>query len=166
MGFDPITLLVIGIGAVVAGTAVQMYGAAQQAKATATMYEYNAEVNRREAEQQRKISLEEQQIKRDELRRHLAAQRVAYAKAGVTPAGSPTEVMLQTVEDYSADIAMLALGRETAARRFESAAGLDVYRAGYARAAGPLQVGAALFGGISQTAQMGISYHLVQQGKV
>jgi len=155
----------IAVAATAAGiTVMQVMGMREEAKAQAAMYKYNAEVARRDAAAKRRASLEEQQIKREEMRRRLKTQRAQFAKAGFV--GSPMEVQLQTIETMVADISTLRYTRETEARRFESQAAIEMFKRKAAIKAGKIGVGTALFKGIGDIAMMGIKQKLTEQGKV
>ena len=163
VGFFVENAAAISAATMAAGTAMQMSGAHQAAKSEAALYKYNAALDRREAQQRRTASLDEQRIRRDQMRRTLKRQRVGVAKAGIQMRGSPFEAQLATVEAMSSDIAMLAYGRELEATGLEARAGIGRYRAGAARQAGRIGVATALVGGISDISKLGIRKHLAKQ---
>lgn len=159
-GADPLTLAIISASAMAAGAGVQAYGVRKRAKAERKMHERNADIDRRDAEQKRISSMEEQQIVRDRMRRHLEKHRASEAKGGFVMSGSPLEVQLKIAEVYSADIGMMMLGTELEAQRHETSAELSKYRAGYATQAGRIGVGSALAGGAASIASLGMEYQL------
>lgn len=156
------TLLADAIAVTIAGTAIQVMGARESAKAERAMYKYNAAVATQEAAQKRRATQEEQQIRRERMRRVLKTQRALYAKGKIRMTGSPIETQLQAVEDMASDIATYAYEGETQARRFESRAGMERFRAKTARQAGRMGVAGALFGGVSQIGMMGLQYKLAK----
>jgi uncharacterized sporulation protein YeaH/YhbH (DUF444 family) len=158
------TLAGAAVGSMVEGTAYQVRAARQAAKTQEAMYEYNAKVRQQEAAQIRRASLEEQHIRRDDMRRLLAKRRALYAKGGVTMAGSPMEAQLDVVSEFTEDISRMSLAYDIEAKRQLSGAGLETYKAKAAKRAGRLAVGTALFGGLSDIATLGLRYQLQKLG--
>lgn len=146
-----------------ASTMMQMKGARDAGKSEAALYAYNAALDRREAQQRRTASLDEQNIRRKQMRRELQSQRATIAKGGTTMSGSNLLIQLESAEVMSADIASLAYGRELEAVGLATGAGLKDYSAGAAERAGRLGVGTALVGGISDISRLGIQHYLTQQ---
>ena len=162
-GLDPLTLAVISASAMAAGAGVQAYGIRKRAKAESKIYKHNASIDRRDAEQRRISSMEEQQILRERMRKHLEKHRATEAKSGFMMSGTPLEEQLKIAEVYATDIGMMALGAETEARSLEQRAGISRYRAGYATQAGRIGVGSALLGGAGSIASLGMEYNLNNQ---
>jgi len=164
MGIETGVLIALSATAAGVGGYMQYQGQKQQADVQKSMMEYEADRRLRDAEYKRLASREMQQTRRDKLRKILSSQRAAYAKGGVTMAGSPTEVQLQTVTDIETDIAMAAWDFEVGARHDESAAALSVFRAGAARQAGKIGANTALVGMAGSMASLGASYKLQSMG--
>jgi hypothetical protein len=155
MSFGIAALAMIGTGA-----GLSAYGIRQQAKTQEKLYEYNAEVSRKDAAQIRTASLEEQQIQREKMRRHLAEQRAQIAKSGVTYSDSALEAQLRTAEIYAEEIGMMAYSSEIEAGRYESGAYVSRYKASEAQRAGRIGVGTALVGGAASMATLSMEYKL------
>ena len=155
MGLGYAAIAMMGVGMY-----VQARGASEQARAEAKMHKRNAEVAKKDAAQVRTSSLEEQQIQREKMRRHLSAFRAQTAKGGIRMSGSPLETQLAIAEVYATDIGMMAYGSEIEAKRYESQGALSRYRASAARRAGQLAVTSALVGGGSQMMGLGVNYQM------
>lgn len=119
------TLAIASLATAAVGTGVAVYGQVQQAKTAKAAGEYNAKVAENAALQAEMDSRENIRRKRDDNRRMLAMQRGRYAKAGVTEAGTPLEVMAETAGLLELDA--LEMGRQSRieANRLRSQAGYD-----------------------------------------
>jgi len=102
--------------------------AAQQAEGQARIFDYNAQVAQNEAQRTEMEARERARRMREENERALGAQRGAYAKSGVTSAGSPLMVMAETAglgelavadELYKADAQRSGLYTQAALERFK-----------------------------------------------
>ncbi len=153
-------LLAGGMAMTGLGMATGMKGARATAEASMDAAQYESSVYLEEAAQRRLMSIEEQGIMREQLRRKLKEDRAKYAKAGVRMVGSPFQAQLRVVEDMSYDIGMLAHIRETEAKRLEQRATLSRMRGGVAAKVGKLEMEQTLYGGIGQMSMMGLSYAL------
>jgi hypothetical protein len=110
-GYDAVSaavLLYAGIAAAAVSTGTALYSASQaasqaraQSKRAGEIAAYQTQV----AQQQKQL---EQARLADRQRRILAAQRVGYGAAGVSPEGTPLDVALQTVEESNYDAAIVA----------------------------------------------------------
>ncbi len=98
----------------------------------------NARTARREA------AFEEDRA-REQARRLLAAQRVGYAKAGVTPEGSPLEVAADTAAQQEIDALAIRWGGRQRAEAFRSA-GTSALVGGLGGAGGALLTGVTSWG--------------------
>lgn len=125
-----LTGLLIGGGAT--GLGLQMKGqyeagkaAETQTKSQAAWNEYSARLTEREAaEAQEAAAYEEKKFRRGG-ERLKARQRVLYAKAGVTPEGSPLEVMEETAAELEMDALMIRRGGQLGYQRYTAEAGLE-----------------------------------------
>lgn len=114
------------------GLGLQMKGqyeagkaAVAQAKSAEAWREYNAQLAEREArETQVAAAYEESKFRKGGVRLK-ARQRARYAKAGVTPEGSPLEVMEQTATELEMDALMIRRGGQLEYQRYTAEAGLE-----------------------------------------
>lgn len=146
--------------------ALGMAGARQQAEAEAAIYEHNARLYREEAAHKRRLSVEEQRIALEQMQSALSLQRAKYAKSGVQMTGSPLEVQLKSAEIMSADIAAMAYGRQTEARRLESRAQIERFKAKETKKAGRLAALAPLIQAGGQIVQLNLTKGLVSKGEI
>ena len=153
-------LMVAGVATMAVGTAMQMAGARQSAKAEATLYRYNAAVAEREAAEKERASREEQLIQREQAREVLKRQRVLYAKGKIMPSGSYLEVQLKSAKTMAADIAELTHTRTMEAGRLRSRATIERFKSKAALQTGRLGVATSLVGGVSDISRLGMSYYL------
>ena len=160
MGLKTSMLLLMG------GTVMQMRGVQEQADVAVATARHEAGVFRAEATARRRLSAEEQKLMRENLRTTLKRQRALVAKSGTTMRGAPMQIQLRTIEDMASDIGRLAFMRETEVRGFEQRAALSLMEAKFARKAGKLQKGQALFGGVTRIALLGLQHKLATQTKV
>lgn len=125
-----LTGLLIAGGAT--GLGLQMKGqyeagkaAEAQAKSQAAWREYNAQLAEREAaEAQEAAAYEEKKFRRGG-ERLKARQRALYAKAGVTPEGSPLEVTAETAREIEMDALMIRRGGMVGYQRYTAEAALS-----------------------------------------
>ena len=147
----------------IGGVAVQAMGARDVAKSEAALFKYNAALDRSEAQQRRVASMDEQQLRRDRMRRVLSKNRASIAKSGTTMGDSNLVFQLEAAENMAADIANLAYGRELESIGLETQAGVKDWQAKSSIRAGKIGVGTALIGGVSDLSKLGIQRHLRQQ---
>lgn len=153
-------LLAGGMAMTGLGMATGMRGVRAGTEASMEAAQYESSVYLEEAAQRRLMSLEEQGIMREQLRRKLKEDRAKYAKAGVRMVGSPFQAQLRVVEDMSYDIGMLAHIREIEAKRLEQRATMSRMRGKAAEKVGKIELAQTLYGGIGQMSMMGLSYAL------
>lgn len=125
------------IGLMIGGTTMSVINQAKQAKEQDKLYKQRAAVAEGEAKAVTKASEHAEREKRIEARKHLAQQKVLFAKAGVKPKlGTPSKVMKETEEEYMRDAGYIQEGGAVEAARLRSEAGLQrqegasAYRAG------------------------------------
>lgn len=143
------------------GLGLQMKGqyeagkaAESQAESEAAWNEYNAQLAEREAREAQEVAAYEEKKLRKGGERLKARQRVLYAKAGVTPEGSPLEVMEQTASELEMDALMIRRGGQLGYQRYTAQAGLErmagksaLLRGRAARRASYWKMGVTGFGG-------------------
>lgn len=163
---DPVTIGLImggtGLGLQMKGQYEAGKAADAQAKSQAAWNDYNAQIAEREAgETQAAAAYEESKLRKGG-ERLKARQKVLYAKAGVTPEGSPLDVMEQTAAELEMDALMIRRGGQLGYQRYTAEAGLErmvgrsaLLRGRAARRAG--RWGAAATG-LSGAAQLGYQY--------
>lgn len=103
---EPTTILMIGTAVAVAATA-----------AVGVVQYQQAQKNEKQAEQVAKF---EENAQRDRARRLMAAQRVGYAKAGVTLQGSPLDVIEDTAASAELDALAIRYGGASRAAAFRA----------------------------------------------
>lgn len=152
------------IAATVASTTLQIAGQYQagkaaeaQGKSQDALLEYNAQLAEREATEAQEAAAHEERLFRKGGERLKARQRVGYAKAGVTPEGSPLEVMERTATELEIDALMIRRGGQLGYQRYTAEAGLQrtagrsaLLRGRAARRASRIGMAGTAFGGAGQ----------------
>jgi len=155
---EPITLTTIlaisAISATAVSTGISMQAQRQQNKAASATAKYNAALAQRKADEERKMGLIKAEARRKQTQRLMSSQRAGYAKAGVTTAGTPLTVGLETAKNEALNALMINREGENAARGYEAEASAFNAQASNIKSAGRLAVGAELFGGIGSIASM------------
>ena len=115
-----------------AGLATQLVGqykagqaAEAEAESQAAWNEYNAQLAEREATEAQEAAAYEEKKFRKGGERLKARQRALYAKAGVTPEGSPLEKMEETAYELEMDALMIRRGGQLGYQRYTAEAGLE-----------------------------------------
>lgn len=152
------TLAIASLATAAVGTGVAVYGQVQQAKTAKAAGEFNAKMAENAALQAEMDSRENIRRKREENRRMLAMQRGRYAKAGVTEAGTPLEVMAETAGLLELDA--LEMGRQSRieANRLRAQAGYDRAMGKAGAQAAYLQAGATLLNSTSNMTGAAANY--------
>ena len=96
-----------------------------QAESEAAWNEYNAKLAEREAAEAQTAAAYEEKKFRKGGERLKARQRALYAKAGVTPEGSPLEKMEQTEYELEKDALMIRRGGQLGYQRYTAEATLE-----------------------------------------
>ena len=124
------TIAMLALGGT--GLGLQMKGqyeagkaARVQSKSQAAFNEYNAQLAEREAAETQEAAAYEEEKFRKGGERLKARQRALYAKAGVTPEGSPLEVMEQTAVELETDALLIRRGGTLGYQRLTAEAGLE-----------------------------------------
>lgn len=127
---EPTTILAIGTAVAVASTV-----------ATGVVQQQQAQQNEKTAKQAAAFDESQQ---RQKARQLLGAQRAAYAKAGVTLAGSPTDVIADTAAQAEIDALAIRWGGQQRAAAYRQQGSDALFSAG-AGAAGALLTGATAY---------------------
>jgi hypothetical protein len=151
------SLIMVGAGVLVAGTAVSAYGTYQAGQAQKAMGKYNADLAKNEAiakEQQSRF--ESLQMQKDK-ERLTAAQRAGFAKGGsMITEGTPLLLMAEQAGTMELDILNNQRNRAMEAQALRSQAKLDIYAGNQAaRAANIAAFGTVLSG--AGSAGMGVA---------
>lgn len=137
----------------IASAAMSVIGAIQQGQAARAAGDYNAAIARQNARWSRQQATEEERKFRIGARKELGRTRAAYAAAGVTLEGTPTDVLEEGAYTAELDALSIRHGGERRALGFESEAEIEKYRGkvgqrqAYFSAAGTLLGAAGSFGG-------------------
>ena len=114
----------VSLAATAAGGAMQFVGQRQQAKAAEATAEFNAKVAENEAirvEQERSEQARRTRIQNERL---LGKQKALVAKAGVTTAGSPLELMAETAGELELGVLDANRAARAKVQQLHSQAGL------------------------------------------
>lgn len=168
-----LAIAAIAIGG--AGLGLQMKGqyeagkaAEAKAKSEGAWREYNAQIAERESRETQVAAAYEESKLRKGGERLKARQKVLYAKAGVTPEGSPLDVMEQTAAELEKDALMIRRGGQLGYQRFTAAAGLERMMGRSALLRGREKRRASLWGtaatGLTGASQLGYQYSQMGKG--
>lgn len=145
---DPGTVAIV---LAVIGTTMSVQAQRQQAKSSRAVAKYNAALAQQKADEERRTAKLQTEARRKGSRRLLASQRAAFAKGGVTPAGTPFALMTETAKNEALSALFIGREGELSARELESRGELYSMQAKDIGKAGRLAVGGELLGGISTT---------------
>ena len=162
MAFTTTTLLAIGVGTALAGTAVSAVSQIQQGKEQQKWSEYNAAIAERDAKAATAAAGYEASQKRKETERLLGRQRALYGKFGVTMEGSPLELMSETAAEGELDALMIERTGAVRAQRYGEEATLSRMKGSSARKASYWGAGTTLLTGAGSAASSYGSYKLKQ----
>lgn len=137
---DPFTLALIGTG-------ISAVGAIQQGQAAKQTANYNAALADRNAviATQQSAAHEEAQRKLD--RRRMGAMRAGYSASGVTPDGSPLDVLGDSIAEAELNALNIRYEGQLAAQGYTESAGVSRRQGKQAEAAGYFNAGSALLTG-------------------
>jgi len=139
--------VLIGTGAVVAGTVMQANAQKKQGKQQQKWHEYNAAIAESKAKSEERSALMESGQKREEGRRLAARQSALYAKAGVSGI-SPIVVMQNSAIAVETDARMQAQAGVEASQFYQSDAAAQRLQGKQAKAAGKRAFATTLLTGI------------------
>lgn len=145
------------IGTSIAAAGVQTYSAYEQGKSQKAMADYNADVAKAEAAQLDKAGSVAAKEIRDNKRRILSSQNVAYAKSGVQSAGTPLLVEINTAADEEYNAMMTSYNYGVKSSQALSSSRLSRMTGRSASRAGVLGAGSSLFSGASDIARIKLS---------
>ncbi len=148
--FDPITITFIALAATAATLSV--VAAQEQADTNKKLADYNAKVAAQEAEAKRRAGAAQVDLLQERKERMLASSRASTAKSGITSAGAPLLVDIETAELSAFDQVTARYNTQVDVNRSLSEVNLYKYQGKQAKRAGRLAVGAAIFSGAAGVA--------------
>ena len=159
MGFDPVSLMVIGTAMGAAGKIQQGQVAAQEGAASQKLSQYNAALQEREAQAIEAKTAIDQKKQAEEADRGMSTMRAGLGASGaVMTAGSP--LLIQAKQASENELTNLGIGQEgaLAAGRARSQGAIDLYegkmaalRGKNARTGSYLSAGSTLLTGFSKS---------------
>lgn len=147
------------------GAQIETQQAVAKQQATASVFDYNAEIATQNAQQARGAAFQDATDLRIESRRKTSIAKARFAAGGVvTTAGSPLLVAMEQEKEGALAAERRLYSGELEARGFESQSIMDSYKADLARrnisfeqAAGGVRSSSATLSGISTLASVGTS---------
>ncbi len=107
---DPFSIMaVVAIASALFGA----YSSYEQGREQKKMYEYNAELARRQAEEARQQAQYQAERFREQGEGLKARQRLAFNVSGVTPEGTPTETLMDTAKKLELDAQAILYGGQS-----------------------------------------------------
>lgn len=144
----------IAAAAAVAASAVAAYSSVQAGQAQNKMAKYNAQVAEQQAKAQRDAAAYQADRAREQAAKNRSAQRVAAAASGVTPEGSPLELLGDTAAMDEMNALVIKYNGEVGASQSESRATLDRMQGRQAVTSSYLSAGSSLLSGASKASQI------------
>jgi hypothetical protein len=132
----------------IVGAVVGAVGQFMSMQAAANAAEYNAKVAERNAAAVRAQTGADADDKRRSNRRVISSMRAAYGANGFEMAGSPLDVMSDTVQEQEYDVAKLKYAGELKAIGYTQQADLYSMEADNARAAAPIGLASGILSGV------------------
>ena len=149
------SMAVIGVVAVVAGTGIAAYGQYQAGQSQKAMADYNAKLARNEAIARDQATAAETERMRSEKKRMISAQRAAAGKTGaMISEGTPLLVMAEDAGLMELDILNMKRTGAMQAQASRSEATLSKYEGKQAARAGMIGAGSTLLSGFGTAAGM------------
>ena len=142
----------LAMGASLAGTAMQGYGAYRGASDQASVDDYNARVMDADARLTERNTAAQMEMKTRETRRVLARQRALFGISGFTPTGSLAGVAQDSAEAGVLDALAIRYGGQTEATKLRNRGKVQRTRADQTRTTGYLAAGTSLLAGAASTA--------------
>jgi hypothetical protein len=130
-------------------SAVAAVSSGQQAR---RMGEYNALLAERQAEEKRQQAEYQANRQREQGEALRARQRLLFGVAGVTPAGTPTDLMADTAKQLEIDALAIEYGGESAGKSLELQANLRRMQGAASENAGWWNAGKSLLSGATTIA--------------
>ena len=142
----------IGKVAMVVGPPVlSAYGTYEAGKQQEANAEYNAEIMEQQAAEEKKAAQHEAKMIRKKGIAFKASQRVSFAKAGVTGAGTPMLVLQDTANKIEQDIAMTLRGGQVRSNYYRARGQLLRTQGRSAYRAGKIGAATSLLSGLNQS---------------
>ena len=145
--FDPSTAIMI---TTLASAAVSAAGSIAQGNAAKSAANYNAAVARQNADIARANATADADRQREQAGRLAGRQRAATGASGITPEGSPLDVMADSALSAELDALTTQYRGELQARSYGQDATLQGMRGSAAQEAGYIGAGSALLSGASK----------------
>jgi|SRR3972149_3788790 len=148
---DPITIFA---GMAILGGVVSAVGASMQAQRESAAHEFNALLSDRNARVARSQAAMDADIQRRQAFQHLGSIRAAYGASGVTPEGSPLDILELSATNAERDNQMILYRGELRAMGFTDTATLDRMGARSAEQEGTFRSASELLTGFSGGARL------------
>ena len=145
----------VGVALAAVGTAVSVAGAMSAAGAEADAANYNRIVAERNAQAAQQQAAQTAMIQQRQARQQMGAAAVAYGAAGVTPEGSPLDVLGSSASNAELDRQTIIYHGALQAAGYGDEAALDAARVGSAQTAGITSAAGTLASGGSKIATQG-----------
>lgn len=148
----------IGIGLALIGgaTAVTAYGQYKSGRDQRKAARYNAEIQRQNAREAEKKAAHDALNQESQNRRITGAQRAAYGASGITMAGTPLDLMSDTVTQGELDRLSILHGGSVEAANYRAQARLSIMRGKAAASAGKIRAAGTLLGGAGKMYGQGL----------
>ena len=128
------------------------YSAYSTGQSQSKMYEYNAMLANQQAESKRKEAAYRAERLREQNEAIRSKQRLAFNVSGVTPQGTPTDLLMDTSKKMEMDALSILYGGESAGAGLEAQARLQRMQGANAETAGWWNAGSSLLGGATKVA--------------
>lgn len=140
----------VATGVGLLGTGASALAQIQAGKAGQAAMNANAQTSVDEANQ-RRLSAQEDSLKLSRAARQTMGEQIAgYGASGITEAGSPIEVMMNTAKNYERDMIMTGYGAEVGASQKMNEANMLEWAGKQKRKTGYLSAGTTLLSGAGQ----------------
>jgi hypothetical protein len=142
----------VAAGASIFGTALQIKGQGDQARAAKLTADYNSQLAKQQVAHESEVVAENARRKARENAQIIGLQREAIAASGMAPSGTPLAVLGETVMMLERDIMDMGFEAALRARKLHSEAAMGQWEAQQTAAALRAQQWATAAKGISDTA--------------
>lgn len=162
---DPLTWAIIGTTAAIASAGMSAVGAMNSAKAKKNAAVFNAQVAERDATVSRQQAASDADASHRESVRRIGLMRASYGASGVTPEGSPLDVLASSAAEAKLDELNIRYRGELKAVGYTDTAKLDRASGDVAMSQGMTNATSALLGGVGSAASMGVQYKALKATK-